>query len=176
MIPYTQILKMYEYFRYLMMFIGFKSIIFCRACIKYLCTFFKTEESNFCNDVTTSLCKLPCTQQNKLFPSTQSDGLFMCSQSGKQIHIILIIIHVCFHIILMVYTLTVTYMPAGLDKYSSWKMFGLIHLQRFIPELKLRLFRFEKKQMFCTGENIIRFGSTLDAQIGVLTEKSRYLI
>ena len=55
------------------------------------------EESNLCNDVTTSLCKLPCTQQNKLFPSTQSDGLFMCSQSGNQIHIILIQNHVCFH-------------------------------------------------------------------------------
>ena len=55
-------------------------------------------------------------------------------------------------------------------------MFGLIHLQRFIPELKLRLFRFKKKHTFCTGENIIRFASTLDAQIGVLTEKSRYLI
>ena len=55
-------------------------------------------------------------------------------------------------------------------------MFGLIHLQRFIPELKLRLFRFKKKHTFCTGENIIRLGSTLGAQIGVLTEKSRYLI
>ena len=39
-----------------------------------------------------------------------------------------------------------------------------------IPELKLRFFK--KKHTFCTGENIIRFGSTLDAQIGVLTEKS----
>ena len=46
-----------------------------------------------------------------------------------------------------------------------------------MPELKLRLFRFKKKHAFCTGENFIRFGSTLDAQIGVLTEKkSRYLI
>ena len=53
-------------------------------------------------------------------------------------------------------------------------MFGLIDLQRFIPELKLRLFK--KKHTFCTGENIIRFGSTLDAQIGVLTEKSPYFI
>ena len=55
-------------------------------------------------------------------------------------------------------------------------MFGLIQLQRFIPELKLRLFRFKKKHTFCTDEHIIRFGITLDAQIGVLTEKSRYLI
>ena len=133
-----------------------------------------------CNYVTTSLCKLLCTQQNNLFPSTPSDGLFMCSQSGKQIHIILIIIHVRFHI-LMLYTLTVTYISTlyfrlVLKRFSSCKMFGLIHLQRFIPELKLRLFRFKKKRTFCTGENIIRLGSTLDAQIGVLTEKSRYLI
>ena len=55
-------------------------------------------------------------------------------------------------------------------------MFGLIYLQRFIPEFKLRLFRFKKKHAFCTGEKIIRFGFTFDAQIGVLTEKSRYLI
>ena len=55
-------------------------------------------------------------------------------------------------------------------------MFGLIHLQRFMPELKMRLFRFKTKHAFCKGENIIRFGSSLDAQIGVLSEKSRYLI
>ena len=109
--------------------------------------------------MTTSLCKLPCTQQNKLFPFTLSDGLFICSQSGKQIHIILIQMHVCFHI-LMVYTLTVAYMPTLYfrlvsKRYSSCKMFGLIHLQRFIPELKLHLFHFKKKHTLCTGERLL---------------------
>ena len=48
-------------------------------------------------------------------------------------------------------------------------MFGLIHLQRFMP--RNCVCSDSKKHTFCTGENIIRFASTLDAQIGVLTEK-----
>ena len=132
MIPYTQILKMYEYFRYLMTCIGLKSIISWRACIRYRCTFFLNGRKQFvqwCDYIT---LQVTLHAANKLFPSTQSDGLFMCSQSGKQIHVILILIHVCFHI-LMVYTLTVTYMPTLYfrlvkKRYSSCKMFGLIHL------------------------------------------------
>ena len=42
-----------------------------------------------------------------------------------------------------------------------------------MPKLKLRLFRFKNKHVFCKGENFIRFGSTLDAQIGALTEKKK---
>ena len=38
---------------------------------------FLIAESNLCDVMTTSLCKLPCTQQNRLFPATQIHRTFM---------------------------------------------------------------------------------------------------
>ena len=58
----------------------------------------KRIESNLCDVVATSLCKLPCTQQNNSFPHTQINGPFMCSESGKQVYITSIHVYVCFFI------------------------------------------------------------------------------
>ena len=84
----------------------------------------------------------------------------------------------------MVYTLTVTYMcPLYIfDWFRKIKLMQNIWFDTFTkvnPILKTAVVPFQKrKHTFCTGEkiHIIRFWSTLDAQIGVLTEKSRFLI
>ena len=49
--------------------------------------------------MTTSLCKLPCTQQNNSFPPEQINGPFMCLESGKQVYITSIHVYLYFFIL-----------------------------------------------------------------------------